>query len=157
MNQRKDVVHIIPETISKPFAQGDVLLIPLAHRLDEQDLGEKVTDVEKNRIYLAYGEVTGHAHVLSLVEEVDALPEKKMEAALYEVKQEVVEKLGVVNRYLPGTRVLRTLERTLLRHGNPKNLFGDFDHHSFNLPAKDYLIVPQHEGDEISEMRRVAD
>lgn len=42
----------------KQLAQGDVLLVPVA----QVPVGSKPKALDKGRVILAYGEVTGHAH-----------------------------------------------------------------------------------------------
>lgn len=47
--------------IGKSLAQGDVLLVPI----DTIPANVKAFPLDKGRLVLAYGEVTGHAHVVS--------------------------------------------------------------------------------------------
>lgn len=51
--------------IAVPFCvrQGDVLIVDVAYRGDKSDEGKLVPSAD--RVVLAYGEVTGHAHAIT--------------------------------------------------------------------------------------------
>jgi hypothetical protein len=117
--------------------QGDVILFKPPGLVS---LGKKIEDGEKNRVVLAHGEATGHAHAFYF-EEAQA-PEPKKAYELFEC-----DASAHCDTLLPG-RLLRLHERAFLRHE---------EHAPFSLPAGDYISVIQHEGDEKEELRRVAD
>jgi len=115
--------------------QGDVILFKPYARIEST--GNLIEDGEKNRVVLAHGEVTGHAHAFYFEPEI---PKKAFE--LFECESKSHCKTS-----LPGKH-LRLNTRSLLRHE---------EHHAFSLPAGDYVVVIQHEGDELGELRKVAD
>ena len=53
-------VHLI--NTPSQVRQGDVLVTPVKHPVDQNDIGNLIKDSDKNRIVLAYGEITNHAH-----------------------------------------------------------------------------------------------
>lgn len=115
--------------------QGDVLLFkPFPNVLPDK----LIEDGDKNRVVLAHGEVTGHAHAFYLSEAVQ--PKKAYE--LFEC-----DAPRCCHTTLEG-RFLKLHERSFLRHE---------EHSPFSLPPRDYVVVIQHEGDEVEEFRRVAD
>lgn len=139
------MVHFVPGM----GRQGDVLIVPASVPFSEGDLGKLVQDSDGSRVVLAYGEVTGHAHAfypqLDEREEAANDADARPRAALYE--------LSNPGRYCAttltdGVRALRLTARCLLRH----------EEHAFqSFPAGDYVVIQQQVGDEIKEMRRVAD
>lgn len=120
--------------------QGDVLLIPIEN-IDESDIGELIKEGEGKRIVLAYGEVTGHAHAFYPDQDAKVLKEPAKPPRLYALKNE--KKYG-----FPGVRLLRLETRAFLRHE---------EHDPINLAPGDRLVIYQHEGDELEEIRRVTD
>lgn len=100
----------------------------------------------KEAITLAWGEVTGHRHAL--------YPRLDFEEGVTEKVTKPVQlfELDNIHKYshssLPDQKLLRLNTRALLRHE---------EHHTISLPAGDYVVTHQHEGDELEEIRRVAD
>lgn len=144
-------VHLVNEP--NMIRQGDVLVMPVTRPVNDEDIGELIKDSDKSRIVLAYGEANGHAH--AFYPKLD-LQEKKSNKAINEI-QEVENpaqlfELNHTRSYslstLPDQKLLRLNTRALLRHE---------EHDIISLPAGDYVVVRQHEGDEIKEIRRVAD
>lgn len=115
--------------------QGDVLLFKPSMAVNP---GKKIEDSEKNRVVLAHGEVTGHAHAFYFSEAVSSEP--KFAYELFECERTACSTLP--------QRLLRLHERAFLRHE---------EHHPMSLPIGDYIVVIQHEGDELGELRKVAD
>lgn len=136
--------HLV--NIPSQVRQGDVLVTPVKRPVDPTDIGKLIEDNDKNRIVLAYGEVTGHAHAFYPSMDVREKVTKKVE------KPVQLFALNNISKYsdstLPDQRLLRLNTRALLRHE---------EHHGIRLPAGDYIVTHQHEGDELEEMRRVAD
>jgi len=116
--------------------QGDVLL----YKPHTTPIPGKRIEEGGRRVVLAHGEVTGHAHAFYYNEAQIKPPKNAYE--LYEV-----EASRYANTAFSG-RLLRLNERAFLRHE---------EHAPFSLPARDFIVVIQHEGDEIGELRRVAD
>ena len=129
ITDRQYETHAIGAVIAR---QGDVIL----EKAGEVTVGELLEENEKNRVVLAHGEVTGHAHAF-YYEEV-TLPEPKKAVQLFSLPDQ-----GPIAR-----RLLRLAERCFLRHE---------EHETISLPKGDYFVKIQHEGDEINELRRVAD
>ena len=109
------------------YRQGDVLLIAVAA------LPSGATDVTpKDRIVLAHGEVTGHAHAV-YPQAVEAKPRiKALPARMWDAGAE---------------RFLQVVEKTALRHE---------EHAAVPLPPGVYKVVQQREYSP-EEIRRVAD
>ena len=139
-----NTVHLI--NTPSQVRQGDVLVTPVKHPVDQNDIGKLIKDSDKNRIVLAYGEVTGHSHAL--------YPRLDIEEGISEKVEKPVQLFELKNAEpysgssLPGQRLLRLNTRALLRHE---------EHHGISLPPGDYVVINQVEGDEIREFRRVAD
>lgn len=110
------------------YRQGDVYIRPLPETLE---LGEPLP-AEPRGVVLAYGEVTGHAHVLD--------PEA---CELYPLPEHLRTDMTSVS----NGRVLRVLKPVSLRHE---------EHDPIDLEPGDYYIGIQIEYDE-KEWRRVVD
>lgn len=118
--------------------QGDVLLFkPRGNVMP----GKLIEEGEKNRVVLAHGEVTGHAHAFYF-NDAELPAQKKNAFELYETDAPT----HAFTKF--EGRLLRLNERAFLRHE---------EHAPFSLPARDFIVVIQHEGDELGELRRVAD
>ena len=115
--------------------QGDVILFK---PLSSAEPGDVIESGEKNRVVLAHGEVTGHAHAFYF-------HEAQQPVHAYELFE--CDAPRCCHTGFPG-QFLRLNERSFLRHE---------EHHPFSLPPGDYISVIQHEGDEQEELRRVAD
>ena len=114
------------EEMAKMFRQGDVLLVRVKQI---PSYAKEIT--EKDRIVLAYGEVTGHAHAIyPEVIEKDRAPELK--AKLWDAGAE---------------RFLQVMEKTALRHE---------EHTAIDLDKGVYRVVRQREYDPVRD-RYVAD
>ncbi len=116
--------------------QGDVLL----YKPHTIPITEKRIEEGGRRVVLAHGEVTGHAHAF-YYNEAQVKPAKNA----YELYETDAPKYA--NTEFSG-RLLRLNERAFLRHE---------EHAPFSLPARDFIVVIQHEGDELGELRRVMD
>lgn len=66
------------------YRQGDVLLVPV----DEIPAGLKQVPLERRRIVLAHGEVTGHAHVVEGEAQFMAADLEEMEGRFLQVEEE---------------------------------------------------------------------
>lgn len=125
----------------KMFRQGDVLLVEV------KAIPKGAQDVTpKDRIVLAYGEVTGHAHaiypepkllevgVIDRIRGKEPVPTKEMaiKAKLWDAGAE---------------RFLQVLEHTALKHE---------EHDAIALPVGNYRVVRQREYDPVAN-RMVAD
>ena len=98
--------------------------------------GELLEENEQNRVVLAEGEVTGHAHAFYHSDMTVPEPEK------------AVQLFGLPEVGGIPERLLRLTTRAFVRHE---------EHESISIPKGDYIVRIQHEGDEINELRRVAD
>ncbi len=134
----KQVIRL--ETKPGIVRQGDVLLIPIEN-IDESDIGELIQENNSNQVVLALGEATGHQHAFYPDLDAKEIPEPVKPPRLYALKNE--KKYG-----LPGTRLLRLETRAYLRHE---------EHDPISIAPGDKLVIPQHEGDELQEIRRVTD
>jgi hypothetical protein len=127
-------------TDRKMVRQGDVLIMPV-DTVPDTALGDVVTEGEGKRIVLAHGEATGHAHAIyPSMDASDGVSEAKCgPPKLFE--------LSAPEKYssLP-CRLLRLETRGLVRHE---------EHDPISLPAGDWLVIIQHEGDELEGLRRV--
>lgn len=132
LNEKQYKEHPAGSLIAR---QGDVLLFKPIGTIS---CGKKIEDGEKNRVVLAHGEVTGHAHAFYYHEAIAKEP--KFVYELFECAKTACSSLP--------QKLLRLHERALLRHE---------EHHPMSFPAGDYIIVIQHEGDELGELRRVTD
>lgn len=117
-------------TVSKKviYRQGDVMLI----RVDS--IPDTATDqTPDDRIVLAYGEVTGHAHaVYPEVMVIDGAPVKKLPAKIWDAGAE---------------RFLQVLEKTALKHE---------EHSAIELEPGAYKVIRQREyTDETERMERL--
>lgn len=147
--------------------QGDVLVTPALKPINEADIGVQIKESDGSRIVLAHGEVTGHAHAFYPALDVeDQLAtagfkdaahidhKKRAAASSVAIRKDAVtlHQLSNAQQYsgsaLPGQRLLRLKERSLLRHE---------EHSTISLPPGDYVVIQQHEGNEMEELRRVAD
>ena len=98
-----NTVHLI--NTPSQVRQGDVLVTPVKHPVDQNDIGKLIKDSDKNRIVLAYGELTGHAHALYPRLDIEEGISEKVEkpVQLFELKNaEQYSDSG-----LPGQRLLR--------------------------------------------------
>jgi len=126
--------------------QGDVFVVPASRPFEDSDLGEPILEQSGNRVVLAHGEVTGHAHAF--------YPEQDVAEGLAEPVVSPVRLFPLHNadKYAPTAfkeaRALRLKVRAFLRHE---------EHTIHSFPAGDYVVIQQHEGDELNELRRVAD
>lgn len=101
------------------FRQGDVMLVRVSAN-PEQGVPAGAKDVTaKDRIVLAFGEVTGHAH--AVYPEVDTKGKTKMPAKLWDAGAE---------------RFLQVLEKTALKHE---------EHTAVPLDPGTYRVVQQRE------------
>lgn len=108
------------------FRQGDVLLVEVKSMpCDAKDI------TPKDRIVLAYGEVTGHAH--AIYPEVTEHPIKMLFAGA-EPKKEIKAKLWDAG----AERFLQVMEKTALRHE---------EHSAITLEKGIYRVVRQREYD----------
>lgn len=107
------------------YRQGDVLVVKI-DRMPKEVKAEKKAD----RVVLAFGEVTGHAHAIDPKEVKAFMPTKPVRMFDAEVE-----------------RFLQVTTKALLRHE---------EHSTIELPAGDYAVVIQREYSP-SEIRRVAD
>ena len=121
----------------KMYRQGDVLLVEV------KAIPKHAKDVTpKDRVVLAYGEVTGHAHafypeVVELSAFDKALGKKinppALKAKLWDAGAE---------------RFLQVAEKTALRHE---------EHDAIEVPAGNYRVIQQREYDDTMQQRFVAD
>ena len=129
---------------SQLFRQGDVLVMPIEARPAESDL-ELIGD-EGRSIVLAHGEATGHAHAIypdrDIAEAVHSNPNPATLYRLMNVAKYCATTLTTDCMYLEA----RT--RCFLRHE---------EHDTISFPAGHYVVIRQHEGNEMNELRRVAD
>jgi hypothetical protein len=117
------------------YRQGDVLLI----RVKElPKRGLKEAPLDNNRIVLAYGEVTGHAHAIALPAPV---------AGVEKGKELAVPKKTAVLWDAGAERFLQVLEKTSLRHE---------EHAPIPIEPGIYKVVRQREYDP-EQNRMVAD
>ncbi len=113
--------------------QGDVLLLPV------KELPANLTEVERDsgRLVLAYGEGSGHAHVIDApVSEAQLLADAD------------------------GARFLRIMERAFLVHaGNLSTLAPvvPLEHAAIEIEPGLYRQIPQEEWSDAMEPRRVVD
>lgn len=107
------------------YRQGDVLIM----RIDAIPPAAKLEKV-KDRIVLAYGEVTGHAHAISAKEAKSFRTTAPV--PVFDAQAE---------------RFLRVQVEALVRHE---------EHDPIKLPAGDYAVIQQREYSP-EEIRRVAD
>lgn len=146
--------------------QGDVLITPALKPIDPSDIGNIIKEGDGSRIVLAHGEVTGHAHAfypaLDIEDQLAAaglkdsnlIERKKQKGAASKPLAAAVALYQLANgesysgSTLPGQRLLRLSARSLLRHE---------EHSTISLPPGDYVVIQQHEGNEMEELRRVAD
>lgn len=140
-------VHVIPGM----GRQGDVLILPSLQPFAEADLGAPIVEDNGRRVTLALGEVTGHAHAfypeLDISEGLVAANDADMRphVALYPL---VNAGQYSVTSFTDGMRALRLTTRCFLRH----------EEHAYqSFPPGDYVVIQQHVGDEIQELRRAAD
>lgn len=110
------------------YRQGDVLIIP-TDRVPER--GAKEIQTTKERVVLAYGEVTGHAH------------------AFYNSRVKLFHDAALERAYT-GTIGLLVVKdgKAELRHE---------EHHTIEIPAGTYEVRRQREYSALDEERLVAD
>ena len=117
--------------IEKPLRQGDVYLRPLTEAIDVSGL-TAIPPVERGTV-LAYGEVTGHAHVIDpTAVELYPLPEH--------LRTDMTD--------VSNARILRVLRETSLKHE---------EHDRIPLSPGDYYIGIQVEYSDDEQWHRVAD
>lgn len=114
--------------------QGDVVLFKPLDSIRIHNVNP-IKEFDHRGVILAHGEVTGHAHAVAPED-----PTCSESPALYEIDDRTECEFSV--------RLLRLPVRSLLRHE---------EHSDISLPARDFLIAIQHEGDELGELRKVAD
>lgn len=114
--------------LEKNYRQGDVLVV----RVDSIPTQAEPEKLAENRIVLAYGEVTGHAHAIA-----------PSEATSFVVKEPVRIQDWQCERFL------RVLEGDVARLKHE-------EHATIDLPAGDYAVIQQREYSP-EEIRRVAD
>lgn len=141
--------------------QGDVLIMPVKHQIKKSDIGELIKE-DKNWIALAYGEATNHLHGFNHAFDVsEGITEKtEMPIQLFELShaEKYVDfdmSLPDIEKLINTSRYLKLKTRSLLRHGDFEGRGPDHDPHS--MPTGDYVVIVQHEGDELEEIRRVTD
>lgn len=112
----------------KPLAmyrQGDVLLV----KVDSPP--KSVNEVKMGRVILAYGEVTGHAHVLEREKVVPLMVHPRPDKAAWDSAAE---------------RFIQVLEKTSLKHLDlPKNDAPTGEHADIALDPGIYRVVRQRE------------
>jgi len=145
-----DLIKIhVTQTIGR---QGDVLIVPSKQPFSDIDLGEQILEQDSNRVVLAHGEVTGHAHAFypdrDVLEGLIAAPANDAQAVAAVRLFELNKPSAYTDSTSPGIRALRLTTRAFLRHE---------EHTVHSLPPGDYCVIQQHEGDELDELRRVAD
>jgi hypothetical protein len=144
--------------------QGDVLVTPALMAIKPADIGNLIKEGDGSRIVLAHGEVTGHAHAfypaLDIEDQLanagfkasEPVKSKSRAAASKPAVRVALHQLANAEQYsgstLPGQRLLRVTERSLLRHE---------EHSTISLAPGDYVVIQQHEGNEMEELRKVAD
>lgn len=111
--------------LQQVYRQGDVLIV----RIDTMPKDVKA-EKKSDRVVLAYGEVTGHAHAIDQREVKAFAPTKP--ARIFDAKVE---------------RFLQVTTKALLKHE---------EHSTIELPAGDYAVIQQREYHP-EEIRRVAD
>lgn len=117
------------KNLNKSFRQGDVLLVPIAARATEWRIAPApaaANRMNSKGVILAFGEVTGHAHVL-------ANP-----SASLMVGQAWVTDPQTGRREVQETEVLRVPEASDLVHE---------EHATLNIPAGTYEVRHQREFD----------
>lgn len=126
----------------KVFRQGDVMLEFVADNKTFDDALKASTNplrdatIDENRIVLAYGEVTGHAHAIyPEVEVIDGEEKTVLPAKLWDAGAE---------------RFLQVIKKTALKHE---------EHAPIPLDPGVYRVIQQREYDpeEAARQRRVAD
>ena len=143
----------VVKTLMKPgqVRQGDVYFIPVTKPVDDDGIGKAVVESDKRRVVLAFGEQTGHAHAC-YPQDNEVFEEFASRVQLFELANaQAYAPFGKdesAQRIADTARLFRINERALLKHE---------EHHGIDFPAGDFLVVIQHEGDELGELRRVAD
>lgn len=120
--------------------QGDVLLLPVDSMPDDV----KEVQVEANRIVLAYGEVTGHAHAI-----YDHVSQEKRAGEISDaaISRMIASPKAKLFQAANGDRYLQVSETVTLRHE---------EHTAHILPPSIYKLPVQVEYAP-AELRRVAD
>lgn len=113
----------------KMYRQGDVLLVEV------KDIPKRAKDITpKDRIVLAYGEVTGHAHAF-----YPEVSERPMEKLRQRFASNDPKKLLKAKLWDAGAeRFLQVMEKTALRHE---------EHSAIEVPPGNYKVVRQREFD----------
>jgi hypothetical protein len=126
---------------SLPIRQGDVLLLPVA----KLPVGLTEVPLDKGRIVLAYGEVTGHAHAIA-----DHAAKPIGPGAATEIADAAIARAMSKARLLvspTGERFLEVRETVSLTHE---------EHTAHAIPPGTYMLPTQVEYTP-AELRRVAD
>lgn len=126
------------QTKPKIVRQGDVLLVPVEQLPNDA----KEIALDRGRIVLAYGEVTGHAHAIA--------DHGVSEAAAAEIAEAAIARAHQARARLyeaDGERYLHVVEPVTLTHE---------EHSPVRLVAGVYHLPTQNEYD-AATMRRVAD
>lgn len=118
---------IDPYHAMKPFAmyrQGDVLLVKM-------DMPKSLNEVKMDRVILAYGEVTGHAHVLEREKVVALMNHPRPDKAAWDSGAE---------------RFIQVLEKTSLKHLDlPRGDAPTGEHADVALDPGTYKVIRQRE------------
>lgn len=127
--------------------QGDLYLI----QIDALPNADPVLP-SRPQVILAEGEMTGHAHYLTVEEAIQFKPTDRL--------RRIAEEFGITDtRALVGGLRVR-VDGATLWHGTPTaNITGprDADHDPIALPIGDYLVIQPREYSDEDEFRRIAD
>lgn len=117
-----------------PIRQGDVLLVPVS----ALPAGMTPVPLDKGRIVLAYGEVTGHAHAIQI---------ERPEAAAEIAEAAIARAKAKLWRAPSGDRYLEVIEPVDLRH----------EEHTAHSLAVGFYKLPTQVEYTPAALRRVAD
>ena len=142
-------IHLATENdVRRGVRQGDVFIIAAKQAIDPSDIGTLLEEPDKSRIVLAHGEATGHAHAFYPAHDIS----EGVMAAKVDKPVQLFELRNSGQKYAQTTfdsvNLLRLREPSTLRHE---------EHEPIRFPAGDYVVIRQHEYDDMEELRRVAD
>lgn len=126
--------------LNESIRQGDVLLL----RVNEMPADTQEVAPDGNRIVLAYGEVTGHAH--AIYDHVQAAPTQQDEARATEIAGAAIARAKLYSA-ANGDRYLQVVEPVTLKHE---------EHTAHTLPPGIYKLPAQVEYSP-AKLLRVAD
>lgn len=153
MIYNQDVVKMVGSTLfyqeAAPFAQGDLLLVPVG-KVDDSRL--QMDSMVPGAIVLALGEATGHAHAIYTDDAETATIESFVKQSPRDVpraKRQLTQRFKVTDTNKPfmfkGTPVKFSDNIIcLLRVGDVAPLTHD-EHHTHMLVTGDWLVLQQHE------------